>query len=48
MIEYWKTLSHNGVNFPELYQPEGLHLTMIGKQVDLSPLAEEMSYNFCK
>jgi DNA topoisomerase-1 len=48
MKAYWKTLSHNGVNFPDLYQPEGLHISVKGKQVELSPLAEEMAYNFAK
>ena len=48
MTAYWKTLSHNGVNFPDLYQPEGLHVSVSGRRVDLSPLAEEMAYNLAK
>ncbi len=48
MSAYWKTLSHNGVNFPEPYQPEGLAITVGGKNVPLSPLAEEMAYNLAK
>jgi len=48
MRAYWKTLSHNGVNFPDPYQPEGLHVSVKGTQVGLSPLAEEMAYNFAK
>jgi DNA topoisomerase IB len=48
MSAYWKTLSHNGVNFPDPYAPEGLSIKVRGKQVPLSPLAEEMGYNFAK
>ena len=48
MKEYWKTLSHSGVNFPDLYEPSGLALYVRGKQVELSPLAEEMAYAFAK
>ena len=48
MKAYWKTLSHNGVNFPDLYQPEGLQVWVKGKQVGLTPLAEEMAYNLAK
>ena len=48
MKAYWKTLSHNGVNFPDLYQPEGLQVWVKGKQIELTPLAEEMAYNLAK
>ena len=48
MRAYWTTLSHNGVDFPDLYQPEGLSVGVKGKQVPLSPLAEEMAYSFAK
>ena len=48
MSAYWKTLSHNGVNFPDPYQPEGLSIGAKGRQVSLSPLAEEMAYSFAK
>ncbi|MDE1857848.1 MAG: DNA topoisomerase I [Thaumarchaeota archaeon] len=48
MSAYWTTLSHNGVNFPEQYQPEGLSIRVKGKQVLLSPMAEEMAYAFVK
>jgi DNA topoisomerase I len=48
MKAYWKTLSHNGVNFPDLYQPERLHISVKERQVELSPLAEEMAYNLAK
>jgi DNA topoisomerase-1 len=48
MSAYWTTLSHNGVNFPDPYLPEGLTIGVRGRQVPLSPLAEEMAYNFAK
>jgi DNA topoisomerase-1 len=48
MSAYWKTLSHNGVNFPPPYEPEGLSIAVRGKPVRLSPLAEEMAYQFAK
>jgi len=48
MSAYWKTLSHNGVNFPEAYKPDGLSIKVTGKLVPLSPIAEEMAYHLAK
>lgn len=48
MSAYWKTLSHNGVNFPPPYEPNGLSIVVRGKQVRLTPLAEEMAYQLAK
>jgi DNA topoisomerase-1 len=48
MKAYWTTLSHNGVHFPPPYEAEGLSVTVRGKQVQLSPLAEEMAYQLAK
>ncbi len=48
MTAYWKTLSHNGVHFPPLYEPDGLSITVKGKPVALTPLAEEMAYQLAK
>ncbi|MDG6913675.1 MAG: DNA topoisomerase I, partial [Nitrososphaerota archaeon] len=48
MSAYWKTLSHSGVNFPDPYVPESLTISVEGREVTLSPLAEEMAYNFAK
>lgn len=48
MSAYWKTLSHNGVNFPDQYQPDGLAVLFRGNRVPLSPLAEEMAYQLAK
>ena len=44
----WKTLRHNGVAFPDPYVPKGLTVTIRGEAVSLSPIAEEMAYNFAK
>ena len=48
MSSYWRTLSHNGVCFPEPYAPQGLSVTVRGKEAQLSPLAEEMAYHLAK
>ena len=48
MTAYWKTLSHNGVQFPPLYEPLGMSASVKGEPVALSPLAEEMAYLFAK
>ena len=48
MTAYWRTLSHNGVNLPDRFVPEGLSIKVDGKQVQLTPLAEEMAYNLAK
>ena len=48
MSSYWTTLSHNGVNFPDPFQPEGLSITVKGELTPLSSLAEEMAYNLAK
>ncbi|HKT22465.1 MAG TPA: DNA topoisomerase I, partial [Nitrososphaerales archaeon] len=48
MSAYWTTLSHNGVNFPDLYLPEGAEIGVRGRRVSLTPMAEEMVYNFAK
>jgi DNA topoisomerase I len=44
----WRTLSHNGVAFPDPYIPRGLAMRVLGQEVKLSPLAEEMAYQFAK
>ena len=44
----WRTLSHNGVVFPDPYIPRGLSVRVSGQEVQLSPLAEEMAYQFAK
>jgi DNA topoisomerase I len=48
MKEYWRSLSHNGVNFPDGYVPMNHSVKVSGKTVSLSPLAEEMAYNLAK
>jgi len=44
----WRTLTHNGVAFPDPYLPRGLSVRVSGQEVKLSPLAEEMAYQFAK
>ncbi len=44
----WRTLTHNGVAFPDPYLPRGLSIRALGQEVKLSPLAEEMAYQFAK
>ena len=48
MSGYWKTLSHAGVNFPDPYVSQGLTIRVRGRDVPLSPLAEEMAYHLAK
>ncbi len=48
MKAYWKTLSHNGVCFPDPYVPSGLSILVKGRQAPLVPLADEMVYQFAK
>lgn len=48
MTAYWTTLSHNGVNFPDVYSPRGLSVKVKGRPAALSPLAEEMAYYLAK
>jgi DNA topoisomerase-1 len=48
MSAYWKSLSHNGVNFPPPYEPSGLTVAVKGRTVTLLPLAEEMAYQLAK
>lgn len=44
----WKTFTHNGIAFPDPYVPKGLSVRHMGQEVSLSPLAEEMAYQFAK
>jgi DNA topoisomerase I len=44
----WKTFRHNGIAFPDPYVPKGLSVRFKGQEVKLSPLAEEMAYQFAK
>jgi len=44
----WKTMRHSGVAFPPEHSPTGLAVTIRGERVLLSPLADEMLYQFAK
>ncbi len=48
MAPVWKTMSHNGVAFPPLYEPTGLKVKVKGKTASLTPLADEMAYHLGK
>ncbi len=44
----WKTFRHNGIAFPDPFLPKGLTVRVSGELVRLSPIAEEMAYQFAK
>ena len=44
----WRTLEHNGVLMPPEYEPRGLSVSVRGKAVKLTPLQEEMAYQWAK
>ena len=44
----WRTLEHNGVLFPPAYEPSGTPVSIRGKKTKLSPLQEEMAYQWAK
>ncbi|KAF0692190.1 Aste57867_16703 [Aphanomyces stellatus] len=42
----WRSLEHNGVLFPSVYEPHGVPLLYEGKPVDLTPAQEEIASFF--
>ena len=44
----WKTLRHNGILFPPEYEPRGIRFKIKDKDVRLTPLQEEMVYQWAK
>lgn len=44
----WRTLEHNGVLLPPEYEPRGLSVSVRGKAIKLTPLQEEMAYQWAK
>lgn len=44
----WKTLQHNGIMFPPEYEVQGIRVRINGETIDLSPLQEEMAYQWAK
>ncbi|HYR04344.1 MAG TPA: DNA topoisomerase I [Nitrososphaerales archaeon] len=44
----WRTLTHKGIAFPDPYVPRGLSVRVLGQELKLSPIAEEMAYQFAK
>jgi len=47
-MKKWKTLQHNGILFPPAYESKGMSIKIWGKRVRLSPLQEEMAYQWAK
>ncbi|MCY4491987.1 MAG: DNA topoisomerase I, partial [Thaumarchaeota archaeon] len=44
----WKTLQHNGILIPPEYEPQGIKIKIKGETVDLTPIQEEMAYQWAK
>jgi hypothetical protein len=44
----WSTFSHNGVAFPQPYEPRHFSIRIRGKSLELSPLQEEMLWALAK
>jgi len=44
----WKTLQHNGILFPPLYESQGIKLKIKGENVPLDLNQEEMVYQWAK
>ena len=44
----WKTLQHNGILFPPDYEVQGFKIKINGETIDLSPIQEEMVYQWAK
>ncbi|RNJ78909.1 MAG: DNA topoisomerase I [Nitrosopumilus sp. H8] len=44
----WKTLQHNGIRFPEEYEPRGIKVKIRNQKVNLKPIQEEMVYQWAK
>lgn len=44
----WDYLEHNGVLFPSVYSPKGLHIIYKGEKVLLTPEQEEISIYWCQ
>ena len=44
----WKTLRHNGILFPPEYEPQGIKFKIKDREVKLTPLQEEMVYQWAK
>lgn len=44
----WKSLQHNGILLPPEYKPQGIKFKIKGSEVELSPIQEEMVYQWAK
>lgn len=44
----WKSLQHNGILLPPEYKPQGIKFKIKGREAELSPVQEEMVYQWAK
>lgn len=44
----WKNLQHNGILLPPLYKPQNIKIKICNVETDLSPIQEEMIYQWAK
>ncbi len=44
----WKTLQHNGILFPPVYEAQGIKIKIKGESIDLDLNQEEMVYQWAK
>ncbi len=44
----WKTLQHNGILFPPVYEAQGIKIKIKGDSVNLNLNQEEMVYQWAK
>ena len=44
----WKTLQHNGILFPPLFETQGIKIKVKGENIDLNLDQEEMAYQWAK
>ena len=44
----WKTLQHNGILFPPVYEAQGIKIKIKGESIDLDLNQEEMIYQWAK
>jgi len=44
----WKTLQHNGILFPPVYEAQGIKIKIKGETVNLNLAQEEMAYQWAK
>lgn len=48
IMKKWKTLQHNGILFPPLYEPQKISIKIKGQKMSLDAAQEEMIYQWAK